>query len=45
MTCKSCGVATECYHRTDELDDNHSDEHPELEEYQPNEDEIHRAGG
>ena len=31
VTCKVCGIAVECYDRTDD----HFNEHPELDEYQP----------
>jgi len=37
VTCKVCSVSVECYDRTDD----HFDEHPELEEYQPNDEEIY----
>ena len=34
------------YHNLTDLDtDDHFNEHPELEEYQPNEEEIHNSGG
>ena len=41
VTCKVCGIAVECYDRTDD----HFNEHPELDEYQPIEEEIQMVGG